>query len=173
MLESRSVTFANIFFHSETGESNSENWPLGAQRLHHIDSAAIGQTEVANEHIEFLLRTKIERRLNIDRRLHMIATPSKQSCERSVGIFVVLDKQNAHGLALRHLWRRGGGNLTIRFFTSGKAQGEFSAFISASAFRTDGSFVCFDKRFADGKAETQTSRLRPPSLLESIEDFRQ
>ena len=33
MLESRSVTFTNIIFHSKTRESNSKNWPFGVQRL--------------------------------------------------------------------------------------------------------------------------------------------
>ncbi len=55
MLETHFVTFANIVFHPETSEGNSEDRVLGVQHAHQIDSAAIRQTEVAYEHIKLLL----------------------------------------------------------------------------------------------------------------------
>src|SRR6266513_3643864 len=101
MLESRLITFADIILHSKTGKSNSEKRPRGVQRLHQLDSAAIGQPKIANEHVKFLLRAQIACGLNVASRLHIIATPPKQVRKRSVGVFVILDKYYAHGVALR------------------------------------------------------------------------
>ena len=77
MLESCLATFANVLFHAKTGECNSQNGPVRLHPSDQIDSAAIGQPEVANEYIELILRYQIECRLNVARRLHMIATEPK------------------------------------------------------------------------------------------------
>src|SRR5207247_6211120 len=42
MLKSRSKTFTDITFHPETGQGDSQKGPAGIQRLHQIDTAAIG-----------------------------------------------------------------------------------------------------------------------------------
>src|SRR6266542_3552026 len=57
MPESRCMTFADTIFHSVTGQSDSEKRRLGVQLFHQINSAAVGQTKIANEHIKFFLRT--------------------------------------------------------------------------------------------------------------------
>src|SRR6266704_147942 len=97
MLEPCLASFTNVRVHTETGERNSQNWPVGAHGSDQIDSAPIRQSEIANEHIELLLRYQIDRRLQVTRRLHMMAAQPKQFGKRSVGVLVVLDEQNAHG----------------------------------------------------------------------------
>src|SRR5215471_7222075 len=51
MLETYLTASANIVFHPETGECNCEKRSRG-QALDQIDSAPIGQTQVADEHVE-------------------------------------------------------------------------------------------------------------------------
>ena len=55
MFEAGLVTLTNIVFHSETRKSDSEDRSLGTQLFHQIDSAAVGQAEIANKHIKFPL----------------------------------------------------------------------------------------------------------------------
>ena len=56
MLESGLLASTDIVLHSKTGKGNSENGSLGPQRLHQVDAATVGQSEIANEHIKFLGR---------------------------------------------------------------------------------------------------------------------
>src|SRR5207249_11985658 len=102
----------------------------------------------------------------------MIAAQPKQIRQRSVRIFMVLDKQNPHGLALRRRGRDGCHGLSARLFAGGKNQSEFGPCISAGALRGDCPLVSLDQRFADCEAETQTSKLRRSTPFESIENFR-
>src|SRR6266487_5055873 len=76
MLESCLVAFADIVFHPETGESDREVRFRG-ELLHQMDSIAIGQSQIADEHVKLLLRAQIDGRLKIEGRLHMIAAPPK------------------------------------------------------------------------------------------------
>src|SRR6266852_8975973 len=156
MLEASFAALPDIALHSETGESNSEKWSLGVQRLYQIDSAAIGQTEIADKHIKFLLQTEVARRLHVVSRLHMIPAPPEQIRKRSVRIFVVFDEQNAHGLALRRPRRKRWRCLRIRLFARRKGQRERGPFISAGAFRANCPIVRFDKHFADRKTKART-----------------
>src|SRR6266853_569821 len=59
MLESCLVAFADIVFHPETGESNSQERLHGVELLHQIDSTSIGQSQIADEHVKLLLRAQI------------------------------------------------------------------------------------------------------------------
>ena len=56
MLESCLVAFTDIVFHPETGESNSQKRLRGVELLHQINSIAIRQSQVADEHVELFLR---------------------------------------------------------------------------------------------------------------------
>src|SRR6266487_1344442 len=73
MLESCIVTFTDIIFHSETGQSDGKERPSGRQLLNQLDSAAIGQSEIADEHLKFRFRCEFERRLKSAGRLHIIS----------------------------------------------------------------------------------------------------
>ena len=86
---------------------------------------------------------------------------------------MVLDQQDSHGPAFWRCRRDGWRGASVRLFAGGKDQRKRGTFISPGAFRGDRSFMGIDKRFADCKAETQTSELRPASLLKSVKDFRQ
>src|SRR5439155_23455365 len=55
MLESCLVAPTNIVFHSETRESDPQKRLLGVELLYQIDSIAIGQSQVADEHIKLLV----------------------------------------------------------------------------------------------------------------------
>ena len=55
MLKTHLATLADILFHPETGQGNSEERLLGGELPHQIDAVAIGQGEVANKHVELLL----------------------------------------------------------------------------------------------------------------------
>ena len=52
MLESCIVTLANIGFHSKSGESNPKKRALRVELSHQIDSVAVRQSQVADEHIK-------------------------------------------------------------------------------------------------------------------------
>ena len=173
MLEASFVALPDIALHSETGESNSEKWSLRVQRLYQIDSAAIGQTEIADKHIKFLFRTEVARRLHVVSRLHMIAAPPEQIRKRSVRIFVVFDEQNAHGVALQLRRRKHWRGSCIHLFARRKSQRESRPFISTGAFRGDRPGVRFDKSFADRKTKAQAPKLCTAALLKSIENLRQ
>src|SRR5438094_8066207 len=69
MLESRLVAFTNIVFHPETGEGDRQK-RFRSELLHQMDSIAIGQSQIADQHVKLLLRAEIDGRLKIERRLH-------------------------------------------------------------------------------------------------------
>ena len=56
MMESCLATLANVILHTEACESNPDNRACGLQFLHQIDAAAIGQRQIADEHIKLYLR---------------------------------------------------------------------------------------------------------------------
>jgi len=65
VLESCLPTLADVIFHSETRESNPKKRAGGVQRLHQISAIAIGQSQIADEYVKFVLCAEIERRLEI------------------------------------------------------------------------------------------------------------
>src|SRR5205814_2170635 len=75
------------------------------------------------------------------------------------------------------MFRRPGGdrrrNFSCRFFARGKSESKGGAFIATCASRGDCSLVRFHKRLADGQTKTESAKLCPATLFESIEDFRQ
>ena len=56
MMESCLATLANVILHTEACESNPDNRACRLQFLHQIDAAAIGQRQIADEHIKLYLR---------------------------------------------------------------------------------------------------------------------
>ena len=63
-----------------------------------------GHAQIADQHVKLLLRAEIDGRLKIERRLHMIAAPTKQIRKRAICIFVILNKENSQRLPLRLRW---------------------------------------------------------------------
>ena len=59
MLETYLATFADILFHPEACESNSQR-RSGHELLDKIDSTAIGQAQVTYEHVKLLFRAELE-----------------------------------------------------------------------------------------------------------------
>src|SRR2546423_8687751 len=98
MIETDLVAFAQIVFHSESGERNAENRMIIFELCQQIDSASVRQADVADEDIESFLGRGFQCGLNTVRRLDVIPAPSQKLGERTIGILVVLDKQNTHRL---------------------------------------------------------------------------
>src|SRR5215831_14227510 len=79
MLETCLTASADVLLHAKTGESNSKRRFRG-EFLDQIDSAPVGQTEVADEHVKFLFTAKLKGGLESKCRLHLITPPPKQIC---------------------------------------------------------------------------------------------
>ena len=78
MMETDVVAFAQIVFHSEAGQRDSENRVIILQLLHQIDAAAIGQTDVADQDIELFVRRRFQRGLNAMGGLDVIAAAPQE-----------------------------------------------------------------------------------------------
>jgi hypothetical protein len=119
MLKTYLAAFADILFHSETGKSNSER-RFRDELLYQIDSTPIGQTQVADEDVKLVFRAELEGGLKSECRLHVVTSPPKETRKGAVGVFMIFDQQNPHGLAFSKPRRQIQGDLRFHFFAGGK-----------------------------------------------------
>src|SRR5262249_49152473 len=119
MLKPYLAASPDVGFHPKAGKSDSEERLLGGELPHQIDTVAIGQGEVADKHVELLLFADVEGGLKSECRLHVITAPYQQIRKGTVGIFVIFDQQNPHGLAVREPWRQRRSNLCLNPFACG------------------------------------------------------
>src|SRR5207244_3443471 len=64
----------------------------------------------------------MERGLETRRGLHIVSAPPQQVGQRPVGIFMILDQQNAHALTLRSLASNCRHGISVRLWQVGKAR---------------------------------------------------
>ena len=142
--------------------------------LHQFDAGAVRQANIAHQHVELLLRRRLERTGDVDGRLDFVAAAPQQLGEGAVGILVIFHQQDAERFAFRR-GRRRPGCPAVRL---GGPKAERRAvnvapWSAACALGGDLAVVRLDQCFADRQAEAESAEPRAFALLESIEDFRQ
>src|SRR5207245_9763770 len=61
MLEPGLLTLTNVLFHPETRESDCHQRLIWGELSYQLDSISIGQSKIADQHIKFLICSKINR----------------------------------------------------------------------------------------------------------------
>src|SRR4051794_17959047 len=120
MVKTYLAASADILFHSETSESNAER-RFRDELLDQIYSTSIWQTQIADEHVKFLIRAELDGRLKSECRFHLITAPSKQTRKGTIGVLVIFHQQNAHRLALGEPGRERWGDLRLHLVAGGKS----------------------------------------------------
>src|SRR3954471_14777007 len=126
------AALTDIFFHSETGQGDSEKRTSTAEFSHQLDTAAVRQSQIADENIKLFFLAQFDGATHTRGRLHMITAPPQQAGKRAISVFVIFHQQNAHGLPLRGLPFDGGNQFAVRFRDRWEGKTELRALIPSA-----------------------------------------